>query len=92
MIRLAHQAVAILRALPKLPDFCRHLAELELRLGQAELDIDDIDTRPRQRRGRRARAPRRPGRADPEGDPWLTSLHAKAAARDGCSPTLSESA
>jgi hypothetical protein len=40
MIALARHAIAIVRALPQLPDFCRHLAELELRVGQAEIDID----------------------------------------------------
>jgi hypothetical protein len=43
MIALARHAIAIVRALPQLPDFCRHLAELELRVGQAEIDIDEFD-------------------------------------------------
>jgi hypothetical protein len=43
MISLARQALAVVRALGQLPDFCRHLAELELRVGQAEIDIDEFD-------------------------------------------------
>jgi hypothetical protein len=43
VIALVRQAVAVVRALPRLPDFCRHLAELELRVGQAEIDIDEFD-------------------------------------------------
>lgn len=43
MISPARQAVVVVRALGRLPEFCRHLAELELRVGQAELDIDEFD-------------------------------------------------